>query len=553
MSQHSSPTTLDRRDLLKLGGVALAASVVGARDAVEPRPALAQTPKRGGVLHLAMQLDPQGFDPHQTISFVTMIPLSFSHSRLVKVKAGPLVKPGTYPIEGDLAESWMQPDDTTYIFKLKKGVRWHRKPPVNGRELTADDVKYTYERFLTIKGNGNRPVLEMIDRVEASDKYTVRFTLKEPFSWFLDVLAATSAWIVPKEAVEKFGDLKKVDAVIGTGPWMLERWQPNVKLEYVRNPDYFLSGLPYADGVEVLIDRDPSSRLAAWLSGKLDFAPEFQQVVRRLDLEIARQRKPGLQTVEYAWPVSAYTGFKIAEEPFKDVRVRRALARAVNLPEIFESNAFSLGHWVPQALVPAALADWSIPINQLGPEGQKNFTFSISEAKRLLAEAGHPNGFKTTIDATAAYGPDYMDFVQILLKNWKAAGIDAQLQLKEYGAFVSTTIYGKFDRMMTGLRAIQQEPDSYIARPYLPGSPFNIMGVNDDKLTKMIKLQRRTFDGAKRREIIFDIQRYVAEEGYFGASGSAKVVSACDAHIKNWAPNNGYDYGGRMMAAWIDK
>jgi len=109
-----------------------------------------------------------------------MIPLSFIYSRLMKVKAGPMVKPGTYPVETDLAESWTQPSDTTYVFKLRKGVRWHPKPPVNGRELTAEDVKYTYERFLSIKGNGNRPVLEMVDRIEAVDRHTVKFTLSEP-------------------------------------------------------------------------------------------------------------------------------------------------------------------------------------------------------------------------------------------------------------------------------------------------------------------------------------------------------------------------------------
>jgi len=89
------------------------------------------------------------------------------------------VKPGTYPIEPDLAESWTQPNDTTYIFKLKKGVRWHPKSPVNGRELTADDVKYTYDRFLTIAGNPNKPVLASVEKVEALDKYTVKFTLNE--------------------------------------------------------------------------------------------------------------------------------------------------------------------------------------------------------------------------------------------------------------------------------------------------------------------------------------------------------------------------------------
>jgi len=128
-------TSLTRRELLKAGG---ALAVTAAAPAIGVESAAAQTPRRGGVFRFAMQLDPQGFDPHATVSFVTMIPLSFSHSRLVKVKAGPTVKPGTYPIEPDVAESWTQPNDTSYVFKLRKDVRWHPKPPVNGRELTAE-------------------------------------------------------------------------------------------------------------------------------------------------------------------------------------------------------------------------------------------------------------------------------------------------------------------------------------------------------------------------------------------------------------------------------
>ena len=165
MDRLSLPPSITRRDVLKASGAVVAAGLVGGSRLLAPETARAQTPKRGGTFRLVLQSDPvTGFDPHQTISFVTMVPLSFAYSRLVKVKAGPSVKPMTYPIEPDLAESWTQPDDKTYVFKLKKGVRWHPKPPVNGRELTADDVKYTYERFLTIKGNGNRPVLEYVDR-----------------------------------------------------------------------------------------------------------------------------------------------------------------------------------------------------------------------------------------------------------------------------------------------------------------------------------------------------------------------------------------------------
>jgi len=554
MDRPSPPRSITRRDVLKASG-AVVAGLVGGSSLLAPETVRAQTPKRGGTFRLVLQSDPvTGFDPHQTISFVTMVPLSFAYSRLVKVKAGPSVKPMTYPIEPDLAESWTQPDDKTYVFKLKKGVRWHPKPPVNGRELTADDVKYTYERFLTIKGNGNRPVLEYVDRIDVLDKYTVKFTLKEPNAWFLDLLASTSTWIVAKECVEKFGDLKKAESVVGTGPWMLERWEPNVKLVYVRNPHYFVPGLPYTDGVEASIDPDPSSRLAAWLAGKVDFGPEYQQVVRRLDLAMAQQRKPGLQTAEYAWFTSGLVGFKIDKPPFNDVRVRRALSRATSLAEIFESNAFSQGHWVPNPAVPAASAEWSIPIDQLGPEGRKLYEHSTADAKRLLAEAGYPNGFKAQVESPGtAYGPDFLDAAQILVKNWKAAGIDAELKLKEYGAFISTAIYGKFDDMMYGLRGAWVDPEAYFYRPFMPGQPLNILNVNDPKLTDMINLQRRTFDVPKRKQVVYDIQRYLAEQGYFGADGSVKVVSAWEAYIKNYMPNNGFDVGGRLMAAWIDK
>ena len=157
MDERRTMSDLSRRDLLKLGS---AAAVVGAGahvlDLARPAPADAQTPKRGGTFRLRSHVAPVHFDPQQTIAFSTMIPLSFAYSRLVKVKAGPSVVPGTQPIEGDLAESWERQGDTVYVFKLKKGVRWHNKPPVNGRELTAEDVKYTYERFLTVKGNGNK-------------------------------------------------------------------------------------------------------------------------------------------------------------------------------------------------------------------------------------------------------------------------------------------------------------------------------------------------------------------------------------------------------------
>src|SRR5437762_13264292 len=246
---------LSRRHVLKLGGIALAAT------AVRPSHARGQTPKRGGTLALRTW-DPPHFDPFQTISYKTHIALSFTHSRLLRHKAGPSVVPGAFPIEGDLAESWTQPNEMTYVFKLRKGVRWQAKPPVNGRELTADDIVFSVNHFLTVKGNANAYMLKSVDKVEATDKYTVKFTLKEPFVWFLDMLANPLAVaIVAREVVEKHGDLKKHEAVVGTGLWMLDVYVPNVGLSFVRNPGYVLAGLPYIDRVEMTRSEEHTSEL----------------------------------------------------------------------------------------------------------------------------------------------------------------------------------------------------------------------------------------------------------------------------------------------------
>ena len=539
--------SLSRRELLKLGGVA-----AGAALAVDHAPVAAQAPKRGGVFRLRGE-DPIGFEPHATVSFRTMTNLSYTHSRLVKVKAGASVAPNTLPIEGDLAESWNQSSETTYVFHLRKGVRWHPKPPLNGRELTAEDVKYSFDRFLGTRTNPNRSVLEAVDRVEAVDRHTVRFILKEPYAWFIDALASTSTWVVAREAVEKFGDLKRPEACIGTGPWMLERYEPAVRLTFVRNPNYFIPGLPHADGVEVTIDEDPSSRLAGWLSGKYDFAPEAGMVVRRLDLDLARQRKPGLQTADVITLFGGITWMKLDQEPFKDVRVRRALAQASNWKEILETNAWSQGHGVPNTAVPAAFKEWALPIGELPPESRRLYETNHAEARKLLREAGLPNGFKTTLDTTPGYGPDYVDAVQVGLRNWKSAGIDVELKLKEYGAYIASTIFGKFERMAGGLFGLWTVPDLYLYSYHVPGQALNAGGVNDPKLTEMIRQQRRVFDVRKRRDLLYDIQRYCAQQVYHLYAPSVNSVAAWEPYVKNFGPNVGFDHGGRLMVAWLDR
>jgi peptide/nickel transport system substrate-binding protein len=176
--------------------------------------------------------------------------LSFVYSKLVRHKVGPEVRPGTFIVEPDLAERWEELDDTTYIFYLRKGIKWHNKPPLNGRELIAEDVKFTYDRFRTEPGNPNRYMLDPVERIEVVDRYAVKFLLKEPYVWLVNALAYSwSMWIIAPEVVQQFGDLKKPESAIGTGPFLLERYEPNVKAVFKRNPDYFRTGQPYVDGV----------------------------------------------------------------------------------------------------------------------------------------------------------------------------------------------------------------------------------------------------------------------------------------------------------------
>src|SRR5213083_967487 len=180
---------VSRRDLLKAGlatGITVSVWPLAGPQALWG--ADVGPPRRGGILRVR-GFDPPNFDPHLTIAGFTQSTVSFVYSKLLRHKVGGDVPPGTFILEPDLAERWEEIDDTTYVFHMRKGVKWHNKPPVNGRELVAEDVKFTYDRFLTEPGNAMRHMLDPVDRVEVVDRYTVKFLLKEPYIWLVSVLA----------------------------------------------------------------------------------------------------------------------------------------------------------------------------------------------------------------------------------------------------------------------------------------------------------------------------------------------------------------------------
>jgi len=538
---------LTRRDFLAVGATGAAATALARR-------AAADTPRRGGTLSLRAW-DPPHFDHILAHAYKTHVVVSFTHSRLLRHKAGPAVRPGSLVVEGDLAESWQQTSDTTYVFKLKKGVRFHGKPPVNGRELTAEDVRYTFERILTDKGSVNVSMYRAIARVEVVDRYTARFVLKEPFAWFLDMLANPMAGaIIARECVEKFGDLKKPEAVVGTGPFMLDSYRPNTSLTLVRNPSYFVAGLPYIDRVEMLVDEDNASRMAAFLGGKYDLGWEFPGAINRSDwvqmAEPLKRRRPGLKTAEFPSNVMNLIDMRTDRAPFKDARVRQAISLAVDRQGMIDATLEGAG--VINGPLPAALSDWALPIDQLG-EGARYYRHDPAEARRLLAAAGYPNGFPVSV-CFATYGSTVLvDAMQLLFKDLKAAGIDAKLDQKEYGAYQATCRVGKFDSTVFGPLTPFLEPDSFLFGQYYTDEPRNRSHVNDPALDDLLVRQRRALDSKTRHDVVNQIERHLARQQYYVQCPSGIYVAVWDPALKNYGPNLGFDYGGRLQAAWLDR
>jgi peptide/nickel transport system substrate-binding protein len=551
-TQQTRPPRLqgvNRRELLKAG---LTAGIALSTWPLPYPPALwgadAGQPKRGGILRVR-GYDPTHFDPHLTISFKTHTTLSFVYSKLVTYKVGTGVQPGTFTVEPDLAERWEALDDTTYVFHLRKGVKWHNKPPLNGRELVAEDVKFTYDRFLTETGNANRYILEPVDRVEVVDRYTVKFLLKEPYVWLVSALAYSwSMWIIAPEVVQQFGDLKKPETAIGTGPFLLERYEPNVKTVFKRNPDYFRQGQPYVDGVEWLVLEDDSTGLAMYRTGQIDCGPWHWWSVRQQDLEPFKKSHPNLVYRDYLSNVPGLIYMRTDQRPFNDGRVRRAISHAIDRQGLIDAV---WGRGEPTPAVARGLVEWSLPIDQLGA-GAKYYQYDPKEARRLLAEAGYPNGFKTQLTATTGLGRDLIDDVQLIQRYLKDVGIEVELKLQEFGAYMAITFAGKYEGMVRAPYGIAWEPDGVLYRAYAPDSANNLGHVNDPTLTAMLKEQRRTQDLEARKQIILDIQRYAAEQQYYVYTISVMVTSSWQPYVKNFAPNLTFDYGSRVAALWLD-
>jgi peptide/nickel transport system substrate-binding protein len=378
----------------------------------------------------------------------------------------------------------------------------------------------------------------------------VKFVLKEPFVWLPTRLAdSSSMWIIAPEVVEKFGDLKKPESAIGTGPFILERYEPNVKTVFKRNPAYFLKDQPYIDGVEWLVLDDESTGLAMYRTGQIDCGPAPWWSVRQADLESLKKSHPHLMYKDFQSIVTGGLTMRTDQPPFNDVRVRRAISHALDRRGIIEA-VYLRGE--PTPAIGRGLTEWSLPVDQLGP-GAKYYQHDPTEARRLLAEAGYPKGFKTQLTATSGLGRDLVDTAQLVQRFLKDVGIEAELKLQEYGAYMATTNQGKYEGMVYGPTTGARDPDGPLYARYSPDHLLNRGHVNDPQITAMLKEQRRTKDLEARRQIIFAFQRYEAEQQYYIYANSNTLTASWQPYVKNYAPNQSFDYGSRVAALWLDR
>jgi peptide/nickel transport system substrate-binding protein len=313
-------------------------------------------------------------------------------------------------------------------------------------------------------------------------------------------------------------------------------------------------GLPYIDRVEMFVDEDNASRLAAFLTGKYDLGWEFPGTINRSDwIQVAdtlKKRRPTLRTVEFTSNVVNDFALRTDRPPFNDVRVRQAVSLAMNRKDIIDATLEGVG--VVNGPVAAALTDWALPIDQLG-EGAKYYRYDPAEAKRLLAAAGYPNGFPASV-CFATYGSTQLvDQMQMSLKQLKDVGIDAKLDQKEYGAYQASCRIGKYDSMAFGPLTPFLEPDNFLYGQYFTGEPRNRSHVKDPVLDDLLVRQRRASDVKARRDVIHEIQRYLAKQQYYVHAPASRYIAVWDGALKNYGPNLGYDYGGRLREAWLDR
>lgn len=425
-----------------------------------------------------------GIDPHIATAFSSHRRVDLLYNKLVRIDENLSIVP-------DLAESWETPNNVTYVFKLRRGVKFH-----NGRELTSADVKYSLQRILDPKtGSPGRSYISTVTAIDTPDPYTVKLTLSGPLPSLLDGLASNNCAIVAKEVVEANGNLQKVDG--GTGPFMLAQWVPDNSMTLVKSPSYFEKGVPASDRVIFRVIPEQASLFAGVKSGQIQLATINEGAIVRQamkDKGVVVLRKPGINLRIFS--------FNTSRKPFDDLRVRQAFALALGREEIIATAEF--GSAMPSGPLPVAVTQWALPPTKL-PFPSQDF----AAAKKLLADAGYPRGFSFKIVCSPTYEGG-LAVAQVAQEQLKKIGVTAELEVLEWGVYIDRWVKRDFDTMIE-LRGGSAEPDRFFYRTFYSTGGVNNFLFKDPEVDRLLDEGRALTKEAERKVVYDKVQALLVE------------------------------------------
>ncbi len=488
-------------------------------------------PKRGGILKFALNTDPPKLDPASsgpTGAIDTVC--SMVYSRLVNYK------PDVSGVIPDLAEKWdVSPNGKAYTFTLRKGVLWH-----DGKTLTADDVKFSFDRLFNPKTAAPfAPSFGKGVQVEAPDAATVRFTLPSPNAAFLPMLAVPQCSIVSKAFVEAGNNL--ADAMLGTGPFVLRDHQPGVHLRLTRNPKYYREGRPYLDGITFSFFRDNEARVTALKTKAadiMDFVP-FPELA-------GMEANPEMRV--YFDKETNFFDFRMRQdrEPFGNVKVRQALSCAVDRQAAIKAALVGRGTVVTAG--PLWKASWAY-----SPDVKQIYAYDPDRAKKLLADAGYPNGFKTTILSNTSFAMHQNTAVTVQA-GFKAVGVDAELKLYDFPTYNQKFVTGDFDIGVGTVIPSYGDPDflwSYFHSKSLWGQNLKL---SDNEMDGWLDRARASTSQTARKSLYVTVQKKLMETVPIVFLMTRDYADAAWAYLKDYMHIPGYSWSGeRAQEWWLDK
>ena len=390
-------------------------------------------------------------------------------------------------LRGELAESWAQDGTHAWVFKLRDAKFQ------NGEKVTSADVKWTIEQVAGERSTAFfRTEMQNVERVETPDDRTVRIVTKTPVVTLPVMLASYHLPIISRNSDRA--------SPSGAGPFVLKAQERGTSLDFEANPNFYKPGLPKLKGLRVIAYSDENLRVSALQSGDLDL---IEYVPWQAMDAITANPALSLDAVDGAFMFLVFNGSK---PPFNDARVRKAVAHAVRRDELVKAAFFGRG----SALEQLPIAESSAYYNA---EFKDGWRYDPELSKRLLAEAGFPNGLSCGLLSTAQYGM-HKDTAEVVQNHLAAVGIKAELNLPDWSTRVAIGNRGQYDMAVMGTAADSNDPDgitNFIDGSLSP-SYVRSFGLKIDKITELLAAGRAEFDAEKRRAIYREMEKVAIEQ-----------------------------------------